>query len=554
MKRQISSGWFSTKQLWRNGQVNSSRFRLEAGIIGNTLQNCLTFTNGQKRLLSDNLLGHNPMASSPIKTSANIKAQPAGPGAAGPSWGVDANTMGGGVWAQTSGRQSKLADLKLELKRDQGQLTLEDAATPEQKMDLNLVHGLNLIAKFTDQGWDLQSNSLKNLTTWLDNQGQLESRQDLLDSVTYVNFLKGVAQKSEVLLAKLDQGQEGSSKISAMLSIRDFYQPPKLDHTEEGNLEEELKKILEQPQETMQQYKVSHRFEECTERFRLLLVQKTASHLAESWDALTKLTDSDTDRAAVENIDISNRQQNMKISQAKVVQVIKAFATGSCTDRVEALWALRDHDNDGLLDQVEMDQVVELSIHPVKEALKVYATEVISSTPTRKTVEGYYNRIVTQSEVDDIIKQLPFLKRRQDAKIKKLLNKFMDRALANHFEMEVELPHRLRCVYAWADKKHQEGKIKSVLVDHSGADSSVSAFSGRKRYVELSPKIAYDEFRVEQKPFCDHLDRVGQEFLRSFGDEILLHQGQGRQNKDARREVMVFFAVLGFADVLIAFS
>ena len=42
-------------------------------------------------------------------------AQPLSPGSAGPSWGVDANTAGGGVWAQNSSKREKLNELLTEL-------------------------------------------------------------------------------------------------------------------------------------------------------------------------------------------------------------------------------------------------------------------------------------------------------------------------------------------------------------------------------------------------------------------------------------------------------
>lgn len=61
---------------------------------------------------SDNLLGHSPMArTDPNKTKPAIS-----PGSAGPSWGTDANTAGGGVWAQNSSKREKLNELLTELK------------------------------------------------------------------------------------------------------------------------------------------------------------------------------------------------------------------------------------------------------------------------------------------------------------------------------------------------------------------------------------------------------------------------------------------------------
>ena len=64
---------------------------------------------------SDNLLGHSPMArSDPNKP----KSSAISPGSAGPSWGTDANTAGGGVWAQNSSKREKLNELLTELKEN----------------------------------------------------------------------------------------------------------------------------------------------------------------------------------------------------------------------------------------------------------------------------------------------------------------------------------------------------------------------------------------------------------------------------------------------------
>lgn len=58
---------------------------------------------------SDNLLGYSPMAkSAPSKPAAQTPSQ-------GAVWGVDSNTAGGGVWAQTSAKKDKLNELLTEL-------------------------------------------------------------------------------------------------------------------------------------------------------------------------------------------------------------------------------------------------------------------------------------------------------------------------------------------------------------------------------------------------------------------------------------------------------
>jgi len=69
--------------------------------------------------LSDNLLGHSPMAR-PAPTTAQQAASPSPPSSSsqGPVWGTDSNTAGGGVWAQTSSKKDKLNELLTELNAD----------------------------------------------------------------------------------------------------------------------------------------------------------------------------------------------------------------------------------------------------------------------------------------------------------------------------------------------------------------------------------------------------------------------------------------------------
>jgi hypothetical protein len=53
--------------------------------------------------------------------------------------------------------------------------------------------------------------------------------------------------------------------------------------------------------------------------------------------------------------------------------------------------------------------------------------------------------------------------------------KLLDGAIKRHFDIDVEVARRLRCCYAWADKKHQDGNVQSVLVENS--DSGASGIS-----------------------------------------------------------------------------
>ena len=122
--------------------------------------------------------------------------------------------------------------------------------------------------------------------------------------------------------------------------------------------------------------------------------------------------------------------------------------------------------------------------------------------------------------------------------------KLFNKAIANHFDVEVETPHRLRCIYAWAEKEHQNNRIDSVHIE-SGT------IAGRKRYVELAPKISLEEFRSEQQEHFSHLDRVGEEILSSFREDLLVDQGKGRQNKQERRDMLLFLGAVSAVDAVI---
>ena len=92
--------------------------------------------------------------------------------------------------------------------------------------------------------------------------------------------------------------------------------------------------------------------------------------------------------------------------------------------------------------------------------------------------------------------------------------------------------------------RSQDNKIDSVLVD-SGI------LAARKRYVELEPKISLQEFQMEQKDHFSHIDRVGEEIMSSFREDLLVQQGKERQNKELRRDITVFIGVVSLIDAVI---
>ena len=138
-------------------------------------------------------------------------------------------------------------------------------------------------------------------------------------------------------------------------------------------------------------------------------------------------------------------------------------------------------------------------------------------------------------------------RKRNDTSIRKKLKKLLKETITKHFQVEVESPHRLRCIYAWADKQHQDGKVESVHVDEASGLT-------RKRYVELDPKISYEEYRAVQLEMFPHLDTVYQELCRGFRMELWLMHGKRRQNLVLKRETLGFLAVVAVLDWIIVIN
>ena len=187
--------------------------------------------------------------------------------------------------------------------------------------------------------------------------------------------------------------------------------------------------------------------------------------------------------------------------------------------------------------EAEMNQVCRLAIQPVQSALETIMMEALNAYPVRAPLpeEGMETKVPVPAG---------WRQRRKETKEKKRLVKMFQKTLRKHFEDEVEMPHRLRCIYAWANKAHQDNKIDSVMVEEEG-------WSGRQRYVELNPKISLPEFREVQQEHFTHLDRVGAEFLKSFREDLWVAQGKGRQNRELMRDCALFLTVVCFADYII---
>jgi hypothetical protein len=462
-----------------------------------------------RRHFSDRLIGYSPMAPSipaPSPTTEDGEAvKTKMPTAAEVS-------SSGGVWAPTSAKRDKLAELRIAMTPDQE--SLDDAATPEQRLDLNLADGILLISKTTDSISDVDTPEIQEISEWLvEQQAKLPEQMDELELSAH---LAVVSERISTILSKFPASE-------CLKDTRDFFDPSEA-------LEEELPKI---PVTDLRLQ--DEAFDKAVLRSRLLLTQAAVEYLKESWTLLTTVSDRDVDRAAVKGEAIE--PQVKTIFLAKVYKYLFAHTSGKCSERVDAAWELIDHDEDGLLDESEMTSVANLCLAPVESALATMFEEALDAYPIRAPMP----EIGSEEEVPEPPKG--WRQSRKEAKIKKNLLKLFKKACKNHFENEVEINHRLRCSYAWADKAHQDNKLDSVVVD--------AGWTGRKRYVELSPKIALPEFRVVQQEHFTHLDRIGTEILRSFREDLWVDQGKGRQNRELMRDCLGFLTTVCIVDYLI---
>ncbi len=497
----------------------------------------------------------------------------------GPIIGVDSDTEGGGVWAQQSAKRDKLGELKMEIQFDKGQRTLDDLATEEEKYDLYLIDGLASVIRMVDCGGVYGDLDLKSETNVTGEGGEIHKLmkdfeesipslpnitkeqfdthlENLIQHVIQIRSQHPAAQVSPETAATDINQQEHQRAIldNPLVHIRDFlfYDQPNPDEPVPPTLRKKMMKPISEP------------FLQCFEYFQLTLLQTALEHLSTKWDDLTNISSGDQDRAATRGETLPPVET---INVLKLHSLLCTFTSGSCSDRVEALWNLMDKDDDGMLDQEEMDKVIHMCIDPVQDAMKVFIEESVAVWPMRKyglpppcldeyeEVNGGMLLVGTNQN-----KKLGFYKRwkekRLEKKTKQTLLKMVDRTMKNCFDVEVETPHRLRCAYAWAEKVHQDGKTESVLVDTSENANTNSGFlgGGRKRYVELDPKISYSEFRVVQSDHFPHLDRIGQELCTSLKENLWVHQGKRRQNQELKRETAGFLLVVSLIDYAIVLN
>ena len=429
-------------------------------------------------------------------------------------------TTAGGVWAPTSAKRDKLAELKGALNEslkavaeDEKPLfgpSLNDLATPIQKLDLWLVDGMQAIAQVVDEGGgggdDTALSSWPEVQKWMTDM--YKEKDDLLTQHQWEDYLRRFQREIERHLAL-----QTTQTPDMLQYVRDYV-----------NVGPHVEQLDTAPPDSVTQSTPLH-YNVAVERYRLLLAQAAAQVLLESFPTLVKVSSHDIDRAAVEGTVAEEKAAGLSLP--KLEAVLQSYLQGSAADRVDAWWALMDRDDDGLLLEEEMNTVCEMSIRPVAKALQNLLKEALQAHPVRSP------------PTDDGSLPVPkgWRQRRQESKAQRQLQKMFDKSIQTHFQDQVEMAHRLRCIYTWANKVHQDNAIASVLVDEI-------AWTGRKRYVELPPKIRLEEFRQVQREHFPHLDRVATEYCQSWREDLWIVQGNGRQRKELYRDCTLFMAVV----------
>jgi hypothetical protein len=332
------------------------------------------------------------------------------------------------------------------------------------------------------------------------------------------------------------------------------------------------------------QHSQIHSFQMAVVRYQLYTTLSIVQQLQKSWNILTTLTDQDTDRAAVkpqsqllqpQNGTTSISDSNTSTTTAaaspppkslpihKLRQVIQSYLipnnqptaitnNNQSNDRIQALWSLIDKDNDGLIDQVEMNHICTIAVQATQSALRQFVQEVIDVIPmdqplqNDKSDQGKGDKV----GINSATKKLGWRQARRQKLDKTLFMKRLNKALQNHLHNEMELSHRLRCIYAWANKKHQNNRLDSILVQEESGGVMTNVV-GRKRYVELYPKIAIHEFREVQAIHFPQLDGIGQEYLKSFREDLWVVQGIGRQNRELQRDCALFLLGVCCLDLIV---
>lgn len=470
-----------------------------------------------------------------------------------------------------------------------GMETLDVASSAQEKLDLQFADGLKMVAKFVDGGTK-STNAVKD-TTITSEVGEKASRASENATNQLFQLLESASSLEDWEKSKFEATMHEAVRISAsglpsdpnlkkpvagsldashpFSYFREFVDEGSSEEScaaddDEGsndNLLPDDKGIGEQMQ--LLNNIIIQAFTSSTQLYRTLLLRAAAQTLLENWDTLTTSTSGDIDRAAVSKTVVPPQRSTVK---AKNIQkLFDAYAHGSSKEWVQSWWNLIDADEDGLIDEEEMNACINMAMKPIHMALsdmvhmslEVCPVRTVGSdeanawflggesTPNCNTAESN-----PESAVTNVDKKLSWRNRRTELKARKSISKTFQATLDRHFRDQVETPHRLRCIYAWAEKSHQDNKLDSILVDSSEefGGGTASSIMGRQRYVELVPKISYPEFRVEQKRHFYHLDKIGEEIAVSFKEDLWVVQGKGRQNKELRQQIFMFLGSVSLVD------
>ena len=455
--------------------------------------------------------------------------------------------------------------------------TLDLAADAQEKLDLEFADGLKMVAKFVDDGVKISAtiNGLSGVAALGEEATKAaDNLFRLLDSVSAAE--EGI-QKSEfeatmheairILSAGLPPDPNHKKPVAGTLDasnplcyMRQFVEDlveNKDDKTcEDREVEEEINRLNDI---------VARAFSSSTMIYRTLLLRACAQTLLENWDKLTTITSGDIDRAAVSKTSLPPHRTT--VNAKNIPKLFDAYANGSCNEWVQSWWNLIDDDGDGLIDEEEMNSCVNLAMKPAHMALLDVVYLSLEVCPLRTFGSADTNAwFLGGEDISDIsatgggtdppaasssdpVRKFAWRNRRRELKARGALAKTLRATLGRHFRDQVEAPHRLRCIYAWADKSHQNNKLDSIVVDSNDDWGAASSSVGRKRYVELHHKISYPEFRKEQARHFPHLDKIGEEIAMSFKEDLWVMQGKRRQNRELRQHGVLFLFGISLVDV-----
>lgn len=473
--------------------------------------------------------------------------------------------------------------------------SLDLAADPEQKLDLEFADGLKCLAKFVDKGIMVNSllddiirdDTCRQFPTIEAMQSTSQKTQEITQQLFHM-IQAASAKDSEwtrpkfeatmneaVRILSLALPQDPSSKKpttgnldtnNSLCYTRDFVDDKSQsgdDHSDEQLSTSDMEPQLQNEMEALQQI-TTIAFATSIHIYKVFMLRALANTLLQNWEQLISITSGDIDRAAVNHDGTSVIPSQRETVNAQSIQkLFTTYESSACAQFVESWWNLLDADGDGLIDQEEMNTVVDLAMKPVHTALKEMVDLSLEVCPARRVglgkgsnawfLGGDSAALLADNDSSHpssiSTTKLSWRNRRTELAARKLLTKTFAATLTRHFRDQVETPHRLRCIYAWAEKAHQDNKIDSILVDASEEWGAASSIVGRKRYVELEPKISYQEFRDVQKKHFPQLDSIGEEIMMSFKEDLWVLQGKGRQNAELKRDCFLFLAAVSLIDV-----